>query len=202
MSPFTRFSSARSASQIVPSALSGALIFALAAACGGGGGDTVTGPKLVNTGPGNTGTPDVSGVYMRVDNAAAAVCTPQDLPPGGGTVRLGAFLDTSSVRLYQNGTRIQLAYLNYPDQEADTGTVDVSGKIAMGISGTAQKENLRAGTRQFYVDLKGSFTLTRTDASAPYQATGNYTYVYHEDSPTAPVFATCTRTVALTFSKS
>jgi len=202
MRPYTRFSPARSASQIVPSLLSGALILAIAAACGGGGGDVVTGPKLVNTGPGNTGTPDVSGVYMRVDNAAAAVCTPQDLPPGGGTVRLQAFLDSSSVRLYQNGTRIQLAYLNYPDQEADTGTVDVSGKIAMGIAGTAQKENLRAGTRQFYVDLKGSFTLTRTDASAPYQATGNYTYVYHEDSPTAPVFATCTRTVTLTFSKS
>ena len=202
MSPFTRFSPARSASQSVPSLLGGALIFAIAAACGGGGGDVVTGPKLVNTGPGNTGTPDVSGVYMRVDNAAAATCTPQDLPPGGGTVRLQAFLDSSSVRLYQNGTRIQLAYLNYPDQEADTGTVDVSGKIAMGIAGTAQKENLRAGTRQFYVDLKGSFTLTRADASAPYQATGNYTYVYHEDSPTAPVFATCTRTVTLTFSKS
>jgi hypothetical protein len=138
---------------------------------------------------------------MRVDNAANSTCTPQDLPPGGGTVRLQAFLDSSSVRLYQNGTRIQLAYLAFPDQEADTGTVDVSGKIAMGITGTAQKENLRAGTRQFYVDLKGSFTLTRSDASAPFQAVGNYTYVYRENSPTAPIFATCTRTVNITFSK-
>jgi hypothetical protein len=188
-------------SQIVSPLLCGALLFAIVTGCGGAGGDTVTGPKLVNTGPGNTGTPDVSGVYLRVDNASASTCTPQDLPPGGGTVRLQAFVDSAPVRLYQNGTRIQLAYLNYPDQEADTGTVDLSGKVAMGIAGTAQKENLRAGTRQFYVDMKGTFGLTRTDANSPFQATGNYTYVYHEDAATAPVFATCTRTVAVTFQK-
>jgi len=198
----TRFSSARIASHFVPSLFCGALLFGIVAACGGaGGGDAVTGPKLVNTGPGSSGTPDVSGVYLRVDNAATSTCTPQDLPAGGGTVRLYAFVDSAQVRLYQNGTRIQLAYMNFPDQEADTGTVDVSGKVAMGISGIGQKENLRAGTRQFYVDMKGTFNLTRADASTPYTATGNYTYVYHENSPTAPVFATCTRTIAITFTK-
>src|SRR4051794_29551572 len=143
----TRLSSARAASHFAPSLFCGALLLTIVAACGGaGGGDAVTAPKLVNTGPGNTGTPDVSGDYLRIDNAAAATCTPQDLPPGGGTVRLQAFVDSAPVRLYQNGTRIQLAYLNFPDQEADTGTVDLTGKIAMGISGTGQKENLRAGT--------------------------------------------------------
>lgn len=197
----TRLSSARPASQFVSPLLCGALLFAIVAACAGTGADTVTGPKLVNTGPGTTGAPDVSGVYMRVDNAAASTCTPQDLPPGGGTVRLQAFVDSAPVRLYQNGTRIHLAYLNYPDQEADTGTVDLSGKVAMGIAGTAQKENLRAGTRQFYVDMKGTFGLTRTDANSPFQATGSYTYVYHEDASTAPVYATCTRTIAITFQK-
>jgi hypothetical protein len=200
MSPLTRLSPARPASHFVPP-LCGALLVAIVAACGGSGGDTATGPKLVNTGPGNSGTPDVSGVYMRTDNAAASTCTPQDLPAGGGTVRLYAFVDSAPVRLYQNGTRIQLAYLNFPDQEADTGTVDVSGKIAMGIAGVGQKENLRAGTRQFYVDMKGTFNLTRADASTPYTATGNYTYVYREDSPTNAVFATCTRTVDITFRK-
>jgi len=199
----TRLSSARTASHFVPSLFCGALLFAFAAACGGGagGGDAVTGPKLVNTGPGNTGTPDVSGVYLRVDNAAASTCTPQDLPAGGGTVRLYAFVDSAQVRLYQNGTRIQLAYLNFPDQEADTGTVDVTGKVAMGIAGVGQKENLRAGTRQFYVDMKGSFNLTRSDAGAPFAAVGNYTYIYREDSPTNPVLATCTRTVDIKFVK-
>jgi len=198
----TRLSSARSASHIVPPLLCGALLFAIVAACGGGaGGDTVTGPKLVNTGPGNSGTPDVSGYYLRVDNAAAATCSPQDMPAGGGTVRLGTFVDSTPIRLYQNGTKIQLAYVNFPDQEADTGRVDLSGKIALGISSMGAKENLRAGTRQFYVDMKGTFDLTRADTSSPYQATGNYTYVYHENSPTAPVFATCTRTIAITFTK-
>jgi hypothetical protein len=204
MTSSTRLFPARLASTLSSPLLCGALLLAIAAACGGaggGGGDTVTGPKLVNTGPGTTGAPDVSGVYMRVDNAAASTCTPQDLPAGGGTVRLQAFVDSSQVRLYQNGTRIQLAYLSYPDQEADTGTVDLSGKIAMGITGTGSKENLRAGTRQFYVDMKGTFNLTRSDASSPFQATGNYTYVYHEDAATAPVYATCTRTIAITFTK-
>jgi hypothetical protein len=202
MTSSIRLFPARPASARTAPFLCGALLFAAVAACGGaGGGDAVTGPKLVNTGPGNTGTPDVSGTYLRVDNAVAATCTPLDMPAGGGTVRLGAFVDSTQVRLYQNGTRIQLAYLQFPDQEADTGTVDVSGKIAMGIAGTGSKENLRAGTRQFYVDMKGSFALTRPDAGSPYQATGNYTYVYHEDSPTAPVFSTCTRTIAITFTK-
>jgi hypothetical protein len=202
MTSSTRLSSARAASHFVPSLLCGVLLLTIVAACGGaGGGDAVTAPKLVNTGPGNTGTPDVSGDYLRIDNAAAATCTPQDLPPGGGTVRLQAFVDSAPVRLYQNGTRIQLAYLNFPDQEADTGTVDLTGKIAMGITGTGQKENLRAGTRQFYVDMKGSFSLTRPDAGAPFGATGNYTYDYHEDAATAPVFATCTRTVDIKFVK-
>jgi hypothetical protein len=144
MSPLTRISLARPASQFVPPLLRGALLLAIVAACGGsggGGGDTVTGPKLVSTGPGSTGVPDVAGVYTRIDNAAPSTCTPQDLPAGGGTVRLQAFVDCTDIRLYQNGTRIQLAYLSFPDEEADTGTVDFSGNVAMGIAGTAQKEN-------------------------------------------------------------
>ena len=202
MTSSNRLSSARPASHVVPPFLCGALLFAIAAACGGSaGGDPITGPKLVNTGPGNTGAPDVSGFYARVDDAAPSTCTPQDLPAGGGTVRLQAFVDSTPIRLYQNGTRIQLANVNFPDQEADTGHVDLAGNIAMGIAGTGSKENLRAGTRQFYVDMKGTFTLTRPDANSPYQATGNYSYVYHENSPTAPVYTTCTRTIAITFTK-
>jgi hypothetical protein len=182
--------------------LGGALWLAMAAACGGGGGgDDVTGPKLVNTGPGTTGTPDVSGEYMRVNNASASTCTPQNLPPGGGTVQLEAFVDSQPIRLYQNGTKVSLAYLKLPDTAADTGTVDLTGKLSMGFVLPGSKENPRAGTRQFYVDIRASFEMTRASASAPFTSIGNYSYVYHENSATAPVFATCTRTIDISFRK-
>jgi hypothetical protein len=200
MSSPTHRTSARPASIPAPLLLCSALLFGIVVACGGGGGDSITEPKLVNTGPGNTGVPDVSGFYTRVDNGAASTCTPQNLPPGGGTVQLEAFVDSAPIRLYQNGTKVTLAYIEFPDKPADTGTVDLSGKLSMAIAGTGSKENLR-GTRQFYVDISGSFALTRSDANSPFSATGNYSYVYHENSPTAPVFATCTRTIAITFRK-
>ena len=37
--------------------------------------------------------------------------------------------------------------------------------------------------------------------SAITDVNGNYTYVYHENAATAPVFATCTRTVDIKFVK-
>ena len=201
--PFTRLSSARPASQFVPPLLCGALAFAILVACGGVSGDSVTGPpKLVNTGPGNTGTPDVRASTCASTSANASTCTPV-APPlrGGGTVILEAFVDSAPVKFYQNGTRIQAAYLNFPYQEADTGQVDVSGKLAMGISGKGSKENLRADSLQFYVDLTGTFNLTRADASSPYKALGSYTYIYHKDAASAPVYATCTRTIQITLRK-
>jgi hypothetical protein len=189
-----------SAHSVSSKLIGGALLVALAAACGGKGGGEITGPKLVNTGPGTSGTPDVSGFYTRVNNAGASTCT-QALPTPGGTVNLDPFTDTQPIRLYQNGNKITLAYLNLPDLAADTGTVDVAGKISMGLEKAGSKENLRAGNRQFYVDLLGSFGLTRPDANSPYTANGAYKYVYHENSATAPIYSTCTRTIAITFTK-
>jgi hypothetical protein len=199
MSSPTYPSSVRPASTPASLLLCGALLFAIVAACGGA--DAVTGPKLVNTGPGTTGTPDVSGLYMRVNNATASTCTPQNLPNPGGTVKLEAFVDSAPIRLYQNGTKITLAYLQFPDNAADTGTVDLSGKLTMGFILPGSKENLRAGTRQFYVDISANFQLTRPDANSPFAGIGNYSYVYHENSATAPVYATCTRTIDITFRK-
>jgi hypothetical protein len=188
--------------------LGGALLVAIVAACGGGGdggGDTVTGPPptppvLVNTGPGTTGVPDVSGFYMRVNNAAASTCDPQDPTPAGGTVQLAAFVDSQPIKLYQNGTKLTLAYTNFPQAPADSGVVDLAGKLTMGIAGTGSKENLR-GTRQFYVDISGNFALTRPDSSSPFTGPGSFKYIYHENSATAPVFTTCTRTITITFRK-
>ena len=204
MSSLRHLPSARPASAPAPLLLCAALLVAIVAGCGGGGdggGDTVTGPPvLVNTGPGTTGVPDVSGFYMRVNNAAASTCTPQDPTPAGGTVQLAAFVDSQPIKLYQNGTKLTLAYTNFPQAPADSGVVDLAGKLTMGIAGTGSKENLR-GTRQFYVDISGDFVLTRPDASSPYTGPGNFKYVYHENAATAPVFATCTRSITVTFRK-
>lgn len=179
-----------------PRARSCALLLALAVACGG---NDVTAPTLVNTGPENTGTPDVSGFYTRVESDPAAVCTPTT-PPPGGTVILSTFTDSLPIKLYQNGTRVTLAYVNTPQLPADTGRVDVAGKITLGIQGLGMKENLRNG-RQFYVDLSGSAQLTPSLGGTKYTGTGDYSYVFREDSPSAAVFATCTRTVSFTFTK-
>jgi len=179
-----------------PRARSCALLLAFAAACGG---NDVTAPTLVNTGPENTGTPDVSGFYTRVEVDPAATCSPA-APPTGGTVILGNFTDTQPIKLYQNGTRITLAYVNTPQLPADTGRVDLAGKIILGIQGVGMKENLREG-RQFYVDLTGSAQLTPSQNGTKYTGTGDYTYVFHEGSAGAPVYATCTRTVSFDFTK-
>lgn len=177
-------------------ARSGALALAFAVACSA---TDVTGPTLVNTGPENTGTPDVSGFYTRVEVDPAASCTPT-APPTGGTVILGDFTDSQPIKLYQNGTRLTLAYVNTPQLPADTGRVDLAGKIVLGIQGIGMKENLREG-RQFYVDLTGSAQLTPSQSGTEYTGTGDYTYVFHEGSASAPVYATCTRTVSFDFTK-
>jgi hypothetical protein len=179
-----------------PRAVSCALLVALAVACGG---SDVTAPTLVNTGPENTGTPDVSGFYTRLETDPAAVCNPT-APPAGGTVILGTFSESQPIKLYQNGTRITLAYVNTPQLPADTGRVDATGKITLGIEGVGMKENLRSG-RQFYVDLKGTAQLTTSNGGAKYTGTGDYSYVFHEGSPSAAVYATCTRTVTFDFTK-
>jgi hypothetical protein len=175
----------------------GAILVALAAACGGGGVTTAP-PTLVNTGPEDSGTPDVSGFYTRTDAAPPAGCDPVT-PPAGGTVILGNFTDTQPIQLYQNGGRLTLAYRNTPQLPADTGRVDVDGKIALGVQSVGYKENLRDG-RQFYVDLSGSMQLTSQNAGK-YTGSGTYVYVFHEGSPGAPVFATCSRLVTFDFTK-
>jgi hypothetical protein len=176
----------------------GAIIVALAVACSGGSEPTAP-PKLVNTGPENSGAPDVSGFYTRTDVAPPTTCTPAD-PPPGGTVILGNFTDTQPIELYQNGVRLTLAYEATPQLPADTGHVDLGGKIALGVRSVGYRENLRAG-RQFYVDLTGSMQLA-SQSAGQYTGVGTYVYVFHEGSPDAPVFATCTRSVSFDFTKS
>jgi len=193
MSHYAVFASTRRVRRLVAA---GAAL-ALVVGCQGSD-STAPPPTLVNTGPENSGTPDVSGFYTRVDVAPPADCTPTT-PPAGGTVILGNFTDTQPIKLYQNGTRLTLAYTATPQLPADTGRVDVAGKISLGVQSTGYKENLRSG-RQFYVDLSGSMQLTSA-STGKYTGSGTYVYVFHEDSPNAPVFATCSRVVTFDFTK-
>ena len=125
--------------------LGGALLLALAAGCGKGDGQ-ITGPKLVSTGPGTTGVPDVSGLYTRVNNAAASACRAERSRRRQREPRLVHRYPADPT--LPERTKITLAYMNLPDLAADTGTVDVAGKIDMGLQQAGSKENIRAGNRR------------------------------------------------------
>ena len=124
---------------------------------------------LVNTGPENTGTPDVSGFYTRLETDPAAICTPTN-PPAGGTVILGTFTDTQPIKLYQNGTRITIAYVNTPQLPADTGR-STSQARHPGHPGLGDEGEPAQG-RQFYVDLTGSAQLTASNGGTKYTGMG------------------------------
>ena len=151
-----------------------------------------------STGP--DATPNVAGRYRAVRTLTAVTCTPQRPPEGGGTVILSAFSDTVVVRLQQAGARLTVTYPDFPGTPADTGSVAADGTVTLGSRETFQ-EDPRAGSRTFFVDLTVTETLTRASGGAALTGSGTYVNVFHEGAATAPVFATCSRTSALTFSR-
>jgi hypothetical protein len=153
-------------------------------ACSGGDGDSDP------TGPGEF--PDVQGSYQRSDVVGAVTCTPQT-PPPGGDVQFDAYTLSEAVRITQSGSRVSHTYLSFPDDPPDTGSVDMAGKVKLAFSFSTKENNTRDG-RTFYLDVTGTFDLTRLDNGARLSGTGSYVNVFHEGSPTAPVFATCSRT--------
>jgi hypothetical protein len=154
----------------------------------GCGGDS-TGPDV----------PNVSGRYQRSDAFAATTCTPQR-PPPGGTVILDAFSLSTTVRIEQTGSRLTMTYPDFPAAAPDTGSVDRDGKVTFGFTVNFQ-EDPREGNRLFFVDLTASHALQRLDNGARLAGSGSYVNVFHEGSATAPVFATCSRTVTTTLAR-
>ena len=63
------------------------------------------------------------------------------------------------------------------------------------------QEDPREGNRLFFVDLTASHELQRVDNGARFAGSGSYVNIFHEGSATAPVFATCSRTVTTTFAR-
>ena len=167
------------------------LLLALSAACGsrddGGGGGGID----LGTGPGEF--PKVQGYFLRNEAVGAVTCTPQD-PPAGGDIATGAYSLSEPVGFTQSGSKVSIILVNYPGDPPDTGTVDMTGKVTLGFKLSMQEKNLRAGNRQFYVDVTGSFLLQRSPDGTKLTGTGSYSNQLREGSATAPVYATCTRT--------
>ena len=168
--------------------LAAILLLAAASACkgkesGGGGLD-------LGTGPGEF--PKVQGYFTRNEAVGALTCAPVD-PPPGGDIATGSYPLSEPVGFTQSGSKVSIVLLNYPSDPPDTGTVDMTGKVALGFKLSMKEQNLRAG-RQFYVDVSGSFVLNRSADGTQLTGTGSYENVLREGSATAPVFTTCTRT--------
>ena len=149
-----------------------------------------------STGP---DAPNVAGRYLRTDAFDATTCTPQR-PPPGGTVILDAFSLSVTVRVEQTGSRLTMTYPEFPAASPDTGSVDGSGKVTFGFKVSFQ-EDPREGNRLFFVDLTAGHELQRLDDGARLAGSGSYVNIFHEGSATAPVFATCSRTVTTTFAR-
>jgi hypothetical protein len=168
------------------------LLVVLATACGGGGGDGgIGGGGSIDMGTGPAEFPKVQGYFTRNESVAALSCNPQ--PPSGGDIAPGAYPLSEPVAFTQSGSKVSIVLVNYPNDPPDTGTVDMSGKVTLGFKLSQKEKALREG-RQFYVDITGSFSLTRSADGTQLLGTGSYENVLREGSATAPVFATCTRT--------
>lgn len=165
-------------------------LFVLAAACGGK--DDDGGSTTVDLGTGPAEFPKVQGYFQRNESVGSTTCAPQ-AAPAGGDIAMGSYSLSEPVAFTQSGSKVSIVLLNYPTQTPDTGTVDMSGKVTLGFQFTRKEANLREG-RQFYVDVSGSFVLTRAVDGTKLSGTGSYKNVLHDGSASAPVFTTCSRT--------
>lgn len=150
---------------------------------------------LIGCGGGGTGTdapsiPRVAGTYAITEAVTAANCAPNQLPPGG-TVILVAFSQTYDVIIQQTGSALKLYEVGFPD-EAETGTVDASGKITLSIRIQFQEEP-REGNRVFFDDLTIQRDLQFQESAGRITGTSTYVNVLHENAISAPVFTTCSR---------
>jgi hypothetical protein len=169
------------------------LLLVLAAACGGGGdGGVGGGGGSIDLGTGPAEFPKVQGYFTRNESVAALTCSPVN-PPAGGDIAPGAYPLSEPVAFTQSGSKVSIVLINYPGDPPDTGTVDMSGKVTLGFKLSNKEKALREG-RQFYVDITGSFALTRSADGTQLLGTGSYENVLREGSATAPVFTTCSRT--------
>ena len=175
-------------SAVAPARLLGAvLLLALATACG----DNRDEPFDLGTGPGEF--PKVQGYWQRNETVAALTCA-APTPPAGGDIATVSYPLSEPIGFTQSGSKVSIVLMNYPDDPPDTGTVDMTGKVTLGFELSMKEKNLREGNRQFYVDVSGSFLLSRSADGTRMSGTGSYVNDLREGSATAPIYTTCTRT--------
>jgi hypothetical protein len=138
---------------------------------------------------GGPSIPQVAGTYSLTESLTATTCTPTD-PPPGGTVRLEAFSQTYDVQITQTGTALQLFEVGIP-QAAETGTIASDGSMSFTVN-FAFEEAPREGNRVFFVDLTVQREL-QVQSATQISGSAMYVNVFHEDSITAPTYATCPR---------
>jgi len=147
-----------------------------------------------STGPGEP--PDVRGTYLNREQVNAVTCTPQRPPAEGGTVILDAFSFESPVRVAQQGSAVEFFELDFPNDPPLEGTIDSQGALTLRTVFNFQ-EAPRAGNRIFFVNLTYSQNLQRVGDGSRLAGNGSYVNVFREGSPTAAVFATCSRTSSI-----
>jgi hypothetical protein len=173
-------------------ALTAVFLLASATACKGKDSGGLSGGGSVDLGTGPAEFPKVQGYFTRNEAVGALTCA-APTPPVGGDIATGSYPLSEPVAFTQSGSKVSIVLLNYPTDPPDTGTVDMTGKVALGFRLSMKEKNLRQG-RQFYVDVTGSFILNRSADGEQMAGTGSYENVLREGSATAPVFTTCTRT--------
>lgn len=159
-------------------------VLGICCACGGDG----TSPDV----------PNVAGAYRVREAVAAVTCTPTRPPATGGTVILDAFSYDYAVRIRQDGTRLTVTDPEFPEDTL-RGSVDTQGAVTLSQDVTFREEP-REGGRVFYVDLAIQQNLRRSGGTG-LRGSGAYVNVFHEGAPTAPVFATCSRTSTLSLTR-
>ncbi len=157
------------------------LLFVIGGAGCGEGSDPSPGPPAI---------PNVAGNYTISTSVPAVTCTPSQ-PPSGGTVILEAFSQSYAVRIEQTGGVIRLIEVAFPD-EPFSGTINAAGEITI-VDRFTFREAPRAGNRVFFVDLTGTYALTLDKSTGRITGTVGFVNVFHEGSPSAPIYTTCSR---------
>jgi hypothetical protein len=142
--------------------------------------------------------PDLSGTYQLHEAVTAVTCTPQR-PPPGGTVIFEAFSVDFPVRIQQAGSRLTIIDLEFPDDPPMTGTIDAQGRAQLTLD-ISYREDPREGNRIFFNNLSMRQTVSQGGPGV-LRGTGSYTNEFHEGSLTAPVFAVCSRTVTVEYTR-